>query len=125
MRDHGWKETGASVRRAASVRGGNQNDSFVEFVRDQLAELGEVRRRAMFGGFGLYCSNTFFGIVYDERLYFKTDERSAEAYVARGMGPFQPNDRQKLRNYYEVPPEIIDDRDQLLLWAGEALRLAL
>ena len=107
------------------MRGGNQNDSFVEFVRDQLAELGEVRRRAMFGGFGLYCSNTFFGIVYDERLYFNTDERSAEAYVARGMGPFQPNDRQKLRNYYEVPPEIIDDRDQLLLWAGEALRLAL
>ena len=86
MRDHGWKETGASVRGAASVRSGKQNDSFVEFVRDQLAELGEVRHSAMFGGFGLYCSNTFFGIVYDERLYFKTDERSAEAYVARGMG---------------------------------------
>ena len=100
-------------------------DSFVAFVRDQLAELGEVRHRAMFGGFGLYCGNAFFGIVYDERLYFKTDEDSAREYVAAGMQPFQANDRQTLRNYYEVPPEIIDDRDQLLLWAGEALRLAL
>ena len=100
-------------------------DSFVTFVIDQLAELGDVRYRAMFGGFGLYCGPAFFGIVYDERLYFKTDERSAADYVARGMAPFQPNDRQTLRNYYEVPSEIVDDRDQLLRWAGEALRPAL
>ena len=99
-------------------------DSFVDFVLDQLAELGDVRRRAMFGGFGLYCGRAFFGIVYDERLYFKTDEDSARDYVAAGMEPFQPNDRQTLRNCYEVPPEIVDDRDQLLLRAGEARRRA-
>jgi len=100
-------------------------DSFVAFVLDQIAELGEVHHRAMFGGFGLYSGNAFFGIVYDERLYFKTDKQSAREYVARGMAPFQPNARQTLHNYYEVPPEVVDDRDQLLVWAGEALKLAL
>jgi DNA transformation protein len=99
------------------------DDSLVEFVLDQLHELGAVRRRAMFGGFGLYCGDAFFGIVYDGRLYFKTDEISASQYVARGMNPFRPNDRQTLRNYYEVPPEIVDDREQLTAWAGQALGL--
>ena len=100
------------------------NDSFVEFVRDQLRELGDVGRRAMFGGFGLYCGEAFFGIVYDGRLYFKTNERSASEYVVRGMDSFRPNERQALRNYFEVPADILDDSEQLKEWARTALSLA-
>ncbi len=96
-------------------------DSFLEFVVDQLRELPDVRSRRMFGGFGLYAGGIFFGIVYDDRLYFKTDEGSATNYVARGMGSFRPNERQTLRNYYEVPPDIVDDREELVVWASRAL----
>ena len=95
--------------------------SFLEFVVDQLHELPDVESRRMFGGFGLYAGGSFFGIVYDDRLYFKTDETSATNYVVRGMRSFQPNERQTLRNYYEVPPDIVDDRDELAEWAIRAL----
>ena len=99
-------------------------DSFADFVLDQLRELGEVRRRAMFGGFGLYCGEAFFGIVFDDRLYFKTNDSTAWQYASRGMKSFRPNDRQRLRNYYEVPPEIVEDPDELMVWALQALSLS-
>ena len=38
--------------------------SFRDFVLDQLAELGEVHCRAMFGGHGLYHGETFFAIKF-------------------------------------------------------------
>jgi len=76
----------------------------------------------MFGGHGLYRGEAFFGIVYDDGLYFKTDAVSATSYVDKGMRSFQPNERQRLRNYYEVPPDVVDDREQLVLWAEAALK---
>ena len=38
------------------------------------------------------------------------------------MGPFRPNERQTLKSYYEVPPEVLADPEALLSWAGEAIR---
>ena len=50
------------------------DDSFKEFVLDQLGALPELRARAMFGAHGLYSGENFFGITLDEgRLFFKTD----------------------------------------------------
>jgi TfoX/Sxy family transcriptional regulator of competence genes len=30
--------------------------------------------------------------------------------------------RQTLKSYYEVPPEVLDDREALLSWARQAIR---
>jgi DNA transformation protein and related proteins len=89
-----------------------KNDGFKDFVLDQLIELRGVTCRAMFGGYGLYR-----GRIYKGRLYFKTDETCRAAYLKRGMKPFRPNARQTLKTYYEVPVEIIEDREQLVAWA--------
>ena len=97
--------------------------SFLDFVLDQLAGLGGLRSRAMFGGFGLYRGAAFFGIVHQGRLYFKADEQTRQEYLERGMGPFRPNERQTMK-YYEVPPEVLDDRDELVRWAEVAASLA-
>jgi DNA transformation protein len=64
-----------------------------------------------------------FGILFRGRLYFKVDDRSKGEYVARGMPPFRPDERQTLKSYYEVPPEVLDDRESLLSWAREAIRV--
>jgi DNA transformation protein len=76
----------------------------------------------MFGGHGLYWRDVIFGMVFRERLDFKVDDQSKSEYLVRGMGPFRPNERQTLKSYYEVPPDILDDRDALLPWAREAIR---
>ena len=98
--------------------------SFVAFVRDQLRALGPVDARPMFGGFGLYLGDIFFGIVHGDRLYFKTESRTATDYIDQGMKPFQPNPRQTLKNYHEVPADVLEDAGQLGHWARTAIDVA-
>jgi DNA transformation protein and related proteins len=98
-----------------------KQDSFKEFVLDQLAGLEPVTCRAMFGGFGLYHRDIFFGILHNGRLYFKTNDQTRTAYEAYSMQPFRPSDKQTLKNYYEVPLEILEEDDALVRWAREAV----
>ena len=95
-------------------------DSFRDFVLDQLHPLGDVEARSMFGGNGLYHDGVFFGILWMGRLYLKTTEATRVEFVKRGMKPFRPNQRQTLKSYYEVPVEIIENREALEEWARRA-----
>ena len=96
-------------------------DSFKEFVLDQLTAMESVTCRAMFGGFGLYRQDVFFGILHKGQLYFKTHDQTRPAYQEYGMQPFRPSDKQTLKNYYEVPPDILEDGDELIRWAEKAV----
>jgi DNA transformation protein len=98
-----------------------RDDSFKDFVLDQLQELDDVEAPRMFGGHGLYQDETFFGIIYKGRVYFKTDEINAADYRKRKMKPFRPNAKQTLKSYYEVPVDIIEDKDQFCDWAKKAI----
>ncbi len=97
-------------------------DRFEQQFLDRLSGLGEVSARPLFGGHGLYWRDTIFAIIYRDRLYLKVDERSKGDYLAKGMQPFRPNERQTLKSYYEVPPDVLADPEALLSWAGEAIR---
>ena len=100
------------------------SDSFTGFVRDQLAGMESLRLRQMFGGHGLYWGEQFFGLLFDDRLYFKTNERTRKIYEARGMPVFQPNERQTLKHYFEVPAEVVENQSQLFEWAREAASIS-
>jgi DNA transformation protein len=97
------------------------DESFKDFVLDQLRELDGVEARRMFGSFGLYRDETFFAIVHKGRLYFKVDAATAGEYRDHKMKPFRPNATQTLKSYYQVPVEIIEDADELTVWAGRAI----
>lgn len=96
------------------------DDEFVEFVCEQLVELEGLRKRAMFGGFGLYLDDAFFGIVYYDTLYLKTYEATRSWYEQRGMTFFRPNEKQSFRTYFEVPADTIEDRETLVARCIEA-----
>ena len=98
-----------------------KQDSFKDFVLDQLGDLPGVTCYAMFGGYGLYQGESFFGIIHQSRLYFKTNDRTRPAYVKKGMKPFRPNAKQMLKTYYEVPVDLIEDAEQLTTWAELAV----
>lgn len=97
-----------------------KSDGFKDYVMDQLADLRGVTCRAMFGGYGLYHREIFFGIIHKGRLYLKTDRMTAPRYRNRGMKPFKPTSTQTLKNYYEVPVEVLEDSDDLSTWASQA-----
>jgi DNA transformation protein len=98
-----------------------KDDSFKDFVLDQLQELDDIEARRMFGGFGLYQEETFFAIVHKGRLYFKIDDSTLGEYRKRKMKPFRPNARQTLKTYYQVPVEILEDVERLCEWAKRAV----
>ena len=100
-----------------------EQDSFKEFVLDQLAGMEPVTCRAMFGGFGLYHCDLFFGILHKGRLYFKTNDQTRPVYEKYGMKPFRPSAKQTLKNYYENPTDILEDQEELIFWALEAVRV--
>ena len=99
-----------------------RDDSFREFVVDQLRGLPEVAALPMFGGHGLYLGESFFGIIHASRLYFRTDERSRAAYLDLGMKAFRPRPGTTLGTYYEVPVEVLESCDELKRWAVIAAR---
>ena len=96
------------------------SDSFLEFVLEQLDELSGLRSKRMFGGYGLYSGEHFFGIVFDGRLYFKTNPDTLPEFLHYKALVFAPSEKQVLKNYREVPVEILEDAERLLLWAQRA-----
>jgi DNA transformation protein len=97
-------------------------DSFRDFVLEQLAGLGDLRCKRMFGGHGLYTGGIFFGILFDGRLYFRTHPDTLADFLARNAPVFAPSEKQILKNYREVPVDILEDSEFLQLWAKKAAR---
>ena len=77
----------------------------------------------MFGCYGLYCGEQFFGILQDGRLYFKTHPDTLPEYLQQHAAVFAPSEKQILKNYREVPVDILEDAEQLAIWARKASRM--
>jgi DNA transformation protein len=99
--------------------------SFRDFVLDQLADVRDLRARAMFGGVGLYAGDVFFGILAADVLYLKVDDTTRREYQAAGSTPFRPYaGREKTMAYYGVPIAVLEDAIVLGEWAARAVRVA-
>ena len=99
---------------------------FVRFVLEILAPVGEVRARAMFGGFGVYQRETIFAIVVDDRLYFKTDATTSGKFSKLGLSPFTyvARGRTVAMQYHEAPPDVFESSEVMRSCALEAIGVA-
>jgi DNA transformation protein len=97
--------------------------SYRTFVLEQLNRaVPPVRARAMFGGVGLYAAGTFFALIADDVLYFRTDDAARAEFESLGMPPFRPFDEHgPVMSYYQLPEEILEDTDTLRRWAERAI----
>ncbi|MGH8178407.1 MAG: TfoX/Sxy family protein [Steroidobacter sp.] len=100
---------------------------YVAYVIDQLAPFARVRSRRMFGGVGLYADDVFFGLIAEDTLYFKVDESNRTDYLSRGCAPFRPfadDPDTYSMSYFEAPADVLEDPDELKLWARKAAAAA-
>lgn len=102
------------------------SDEYLQYVLEQLAGLRGAVSRRMFGGAGLYHDELFFGLIASDTLYFRVDDDNRPDYEALGMGRFRPyKDKPTLSfNYYEVPAHVLENADELVVWARRSLRAA-
>jgi len=101
---------------------------FTDWVEEQLAPLGVIRIKSMFGGFGVYADDLFFAIVDDDVLFFKADELNRDRFVEAGAALFTyptKDGMQQSLSYYAAPDSALDDQTELLEWARLGLDAAL
>ena len=100
-------------------------EEFLEHVRTQLARLGELQSRKMFGGIGLYCDGWFFALIANDTLYLKVDDTNREDFEARGYEGFQPFPEKPGRmNYYEMPADVLERARDAVKWAARSVEVA-
>ncbi len=96
--------------------------SFLTFVLEQLDGLRLVTHRRMFGGVGVYSDDVFFAVMDNDTLFFKVNDATRPRYEAAGSGPFVPvPGAAPMRGYYAVPVSVLEDADELLAWATDAV----
>lgn len=100
---------------------------FVEFVVEQMAFVGGLRVRAMFGGHGIYQGDCMFALALADRLYLKADATMRAEFEAMGLDPFTYVSRGKpiAIQYFEAPPEVFEEREVMRIWVQKACDAAL
>ena len=103
------------------------SDSFAEFLREQLAPLGRVTMRRMFGKTGVFCEGLMFAMVTDNMLYFRVDEGNRAAFnEATSFPPLNYKKQGEVidLSFWRAPERLFDEPDELVEWARIALAAA-
>ena len=103
------------------------SDSFAEFLREQLAPLGCVTMRPMFGKTGVFCDGLRFGMVTDNTLYFRIDDHNRAAFKEAEVFPplsYEKKGRTMDLAFWRAPQRLFDESDELVRWARSALAAA-
>jgi DNA transformation protein len=103
------------------------SDTYLDYLKDLLGWLPQLRIKRMFGGAGLYSDELFFAIADDGGLYLKADAESVEFYREGGGEQFTYEAKGKLSrmNFWSVPADIQEDPGQLRQWVEVAMDTAL
>jgi|SRR5450432_415460 DNA transformation protein len=99
---------------------------YLQYVLEQLAGLGSLTKRRMFGAVGLYSDARFFAIITDDTLYLKVNDANRGDYQARRMSQFRPYaDKPHLSmGYFELPADVLEDAEECVLWARKSVAAA-
>jgi DNA transformation protein len=103
------------------------SDSFAEFLREQLAPLGRLTMRGMFGTTGVFCNGLMFGIVTDDTLYFRVDDQNREVFKEATSAPplsYEKDGHIIDLSFWRAPERLLDEPDELVAWARAALAAA-
>lgn len=88
--------------------------TFVDFVLDQINKPGEITTKKMFGEYGLYCDEKLFGLICDNKLFIKPTE-SGRAYIGQvvEMAPYGG----------AKPSFLIEEQLENSAWLSELVRI--
>jgi DNA transformation protein len=101
--------------------------SFAELLRDALAPLGGLAMRRMFGKTGVFCDGLMFAMVADDTLFFRVDDHNRTVCAEAEAFPplnYDKGGRSIDLAFWRAPERLLDEPDELVAWAREALAAA-
>ncbi len=102
-------------------------NEFAEFLREQLAPLGPLAMRRMFGKTGVFCDGVMFGMVTDNTLYFRVDDDNRAAFKEAAAFPplnYEKGGQLIDLSFWRAPERLFDEPDEFVEWARLALSAA-
>jgi DNA transformation protein len=102
-------------------------DGFAEFLREQLSPLGRLTMRRMFGKTGVFHNGVMFAMVTDDTLYFRVDDHNRAIFKEAESTPplnYEKNGHIIDLSFWRAPERLLDEPDELVLWAKAALAAA-
>lgn len=99
---------------------------YVEYLKEVFNEFGPIQPRRMFGGYGIFYKGLMFGLVADDSLYLKTDEKISPHFTERELEQFSYEKQGKAfkMSYFMAPEEIFDDPEEAKIWADRSYAAA-
>jgi DNA transformation protein and related proteins len=101
--------------------------AFGELLREQIAPLGQLTMRRMFGKTGVFCEGVMFAMVTEDTLYFRVDDQNRATFKEAESSPplnYSKQGRTIDLAFWCVPDRLIDEPDELVTWARAALAAA-
>jgi len=100
-----------------------END-FIEYVQDQLSQWSNIDKKKMFGIIGLFKEGLMFGIISNDTVYLKVDDSNKIKYENAGSKPLEVfKNKSKVRSYYELPAEVLENSEEFIDWAKESFTI--
>jgi DNA transformation protein len=100
---------------------------FASFLHDELAPLGYITTRRMFGKTGVFCEGVMFGMVTEDILYFRVDRENRATFKEAESSPplnYVKKGTTIDLSFWRVPDRLFDEHEELIAWARSALAAA-
>jgi TfoX/Sxy family transcriptional regulator of competence genes len=88
--------------------------SFVEFVVDQIRDIGNISYKYMFGGCAIYCGNKVVALICNNQLFVKPTQGGEQFIKAVDKMPPYPGAKQ-----YFLIENKIEDKE----WLSNLIRI--
>lgn len=92
---------------------------YLDFVLEKLSPIGDIKSRAMFGGYGIFYEGLMFALISEDILYFKVSESNRHIYEIARSKPFPHG-----ISYWEVPSDVLEDNTRLHELANISIQIA-
>jgi DNA transformation protein and related proteins len=92
-------------------------------MSDVFKDIDGITSRRMFGGYGFYKDGIFFAILYTDQLHFKVGESNIKDFKKYNSRPlkYKKKDKEVTLSFWEVPPEILEDREAISKWIDKSV----
>src|SRR6266702_8124843 len=103
------------------------SETYADFLREQLAPLGRLSMRRMFGKTGVFCDGVMFAMVTDNTMYFRVDDHNREIFKEAESSPPLNYAKQGATidlSFWRVSERLFDEPEELVAWSRAALAAA-